>query len=66
MTKHYYDNCDDGICLRCDYCRDPKCCPQSEECDGHNWDFLKWTNEDWIKKFRETNSPPDGELRDRL
>lgn len=40
MKKHFYDKCDGGICLKCDCCTHPSCCPQNEECNGHNWDFL--------------------------
>lgn len=40
IKNHHYDNCDGGICLNCDRCLRPDCCEQTEECLGHNWDFL--------------------------
>lgn len=51
MKNHYFDGCNGGICLNCDLCRDPSCCPQTEECHGHNWDFLNRTPEEWLEAY---------------
>jgi hypothetical protein len=55
MKKHFYDNCDHGICLNCDRCTRPECCEQFEECDGHNWDFLTRLRDEMTIKEEETD-----------
>lgn len=54
MTKHFYDKCDGGLCLNCDHCTYPDCCIQTEECEGHNWDFLRRTPEEWMEWMKRT------------
>lgn len=52
IKNHFYDRCDGGICLNCDKCTYPDCCSQTEECEGHNWDFLNRTPEEWAEWFK--------------
>jgi len=32
MNKHIYDDCNGGICIKCNACKHPGCCPQLDEC----------------------------------
>lgn len=39
MKNHYFDGL--MICLKCDMCEDPNCCPDTiRDCDGKNWEFM--------------------------
>lgn len=60
IKQHYYDNCDGGVCMNCDRCTYPHCCIQTEECDGHNWDFLNRTPQEWMEWIKENGLAQQG------
>lgn len=41
--------------MNCDRCTHPDCCLQAAECDGHNWDFMQRTPQEWMEWIREAN-----------